>query len=128
MCDGCQGEVHLQKMCSGVRRKPADDTPFYCSGCAARRDRQARAVAAAEEAAAAAAEVEGVEDGGDGSGGRDSGGKEGAKDGGGGEKAAAAVAAPAAPAKKVTPRMEFCEDGEDEQRRKKNESALKVCV
>lgn len=117
MCDGCQGEVHLQKSCSGLRCKPSDDTPFYCCGCTARREKQARAAAAAEQAAAQAAEEEGekMEDGGGG------GGKEGAREGVG-EK----VAVVAAVAKKVTPRMEFCEETEDEQRRKKRESALKV--
>ncbi|CAM9869515.1 unnamed protein product, partial [Laminaria digitata] len=135
MCDGCQGEVHLLKSCSGFRHKPNDDTPFYCRGCKARRERQARAAAVAaaeeEEAAAAAATagdgvpggvgageavgVGGAEEGGGGGGGG-GGGKE------GGDKGSSTTPAP----RKVVTRMEFCEETEDEQRRKRKEASLKV--
>lgn len=133
MCDGCQGEVHLLKSCSGFRQKPNDDTPFYCRGCKARRERQARAaaVAAAEEEAAAAAVAAaatgnatpvgagvgaGVGDGEEGSGG---------VGGGGGGKEGGDKGSTPAPRKVVT-RMEFWEETEDEQRRKRREASLKV--
>ena len=122
MCDGCQGEVHL-KSCSGFRQKPNDDSPFYCRGCKARRERQARAatVAAAEEEAAAVAvgSAEGVTPAGVGVGGGAGG------EGGGSGKEGGDKGSTPAP-RKVVARMEFCEETEDEQRRKRREASLKV--
>lgn len=126
MCDGCQGEVHLLKGCSGLRRKPSDDTPFYCRGCKARRDRQARATAIAEEAAAEAAEAGDGVDGGSGASG------DGASSAGGESKETGdkdkdkEKGTVAAPPRKVVPRIDFSEEPEDEQRRKRREVKLKV--